>query len=110
LEIMGPIRETFPLPPGAPSAEGPRPIARAPPEPGGGVAFGQVLQSLGRVLDGGEALVRSAVHAVGAREALGPADLIALQAGVYRYGEAIDLASRLVDRATGTVKTVLQGQ
>ena len=38
-----------------------------------------------------------------------PAQLIALQAGVYRYSEAIDLASRAVDRATSGVKTVLQG-
>jgi len=37
-------------------------------------------------------------------------DLIALQAGVYRYGEVVDLASRLVDRATSSVKTVLEGQ
>ena len=28
----------------------------------------------------------------------------------YRYGEAVDLASRLVDRATASVKTVLQAQ
>jgi hypothetical protein len=41
---------------------------------------------------------------------MAPGDLIALQAGVYRYGEAVDLASRLVDRATSSVKTVLQGQ
>jgi hypothetical protein len=41
---------------------------------------------------------------------MGPGELIALQAGVYRYGEAVDLASRLVDRATTSVKTVLQGQ
>jgi hypothetical protein len=43
-------------------------------------------------------------------ESISPAGLIALQAGVYRYSEAVDLASRLVDRATSSVKTVLQGQ
>jgi hypothetical protein len=45
----------------------------------------------------------------GGRE-ISPGELIALQAGVYRYGEAVDLASRLIDRATSSVKTVLQGQ
>jgi hypothetical protein len=29
---------------------------------------------------------------------------------MYRYVEAVDLASKLVDRATGAVKTVLQSQ
>jgi hypothetical protein len=58
----------------------------------------------------GESLVRSALGAARSAQAVGPAELIALQAGVYRYGEAVDLASRLVDRATSAVKTVLQGQ
>ncbi|HYP89268.1 MAG TPA: hypothetical protein VEQ59_13970 [Polyangiaceae bacterium] len=35
--------------------------------------------------------------------------LIALQVGIYRYTEAVDLASKLVDRATNAVRTVLQG-
>jgi hypothetical protein len=33
-----------------------------------------------------------------------------VQASVYRYGEVIDVASKLVDHATGSVKTVMQGQ
>ena len=58
----------------------------------------------------GESLMRSALGAGRSGRELGTADLIALQAGVYRYGEVIDLASRLVDRATSSVKTVLEGQ
>jgi hypothetical protein len=58
----------------------------------------------------GESLVRSALGTARSAQAVGPGELIALQAGVYRYGEAVDLASRLVDRATSAVKTVLQGQ
>jgi hypothetical protein len=84
-----------------------------------------VLQGIGREVQHGESLVRSALGAArsgvaasrggggggGANsESMGPGELIALQAGVYRYGEAVDLASRLVDRATSSVKTVLQGQ
>jgi hypothetical protein len=34
--------------------------------------------------------------------------LIALQAGIYRYSEAIDLTVKLVDRATSGVKTILE--
>jgi hypothetical protein len=67
------------------------------------------LRSLGHEMDQGETLLRSAMAGGGAR-AIGPAELIALQSGVYRYGEALDLTSRLVDRATATVKTVLQSQ
>jgi hypothetical protein len=50
-----------------------------------------------------------ALHAAHGGHDLGPAELIALQAGVYRYSEAVDLASHLVDRTTNGVKTVIQG-
>jgi hypothetical protein len=56
----------------------------------------------------GEGLVRRALSVQSG--ALGPAELIALQAGVYRYTEAVDLTARLVDHATGALKTVLQSQ
>jgi hypothetical protein len=39
-----------------------------------------------------------------------PAYAVPLQAGVYRYSEAVDLAAKLVDRATSGLKTVVQGQ
>jgi hypothetical protein len=77
---------------------------------GGASSFGALLEGLGREVHRGESLVRSAVGAARGGVAIGPAELIALQAGVYRYGEAVDLASRLIDRATSAVKTVLQGQ
>ena len=72
-------------------------------------SFAHVLRGLGRELDSGETTVRSAIESMRAGADLGPAQLIALQAGVYRYSEAVDLASRLVDRATSGVKTVVQG-
>ena len=43
-------------------------------------------------------------------DGLGPEQLLALQAGVYRYSEAVDLAAKLVDRASNGLKTVVQGQ
>jgi hypothetical protein len=39
-----------------------------------------------------------------------PAELLALQAQVYQAGNEIDLAGKVVDKATGGVKQVLQTQ
>lgn len=72
--------------------------------------FAQVLRGLGREMDRGEALVKGAVRGAGQGQELGNGQLLALQAGVYRYSEAVDLSAKLVDRATNGVKTVLQGQ
>jgi len=94
---------------------GPRPAAHAVPETKtrsgtgtGESAFARILHGLGREVDHGEKVVRRAIEG-GGRD-LGPGELLALQAGVYRYSEAVDLSAKLVDRATSGVKTVLQGQ
>jgi hypothetical protein len=71
-------------------------------------AFARVVTSLGREVSHGESLMHSALGARGGN--LGAAELIALQAGVYRYAEAVDLTAKLVDHATTAVKTVIQGQ
>ena len=70
--------------------------------------FAQILHGLGKEVDRGETMVRRALGAGG--QELGTSDLLALQAGVYRYSEAVDLSAKLVDRATTGVKTVIQGQ
>jgi hypothetical protein len=108
------IREPsiHPIPSGigpATTVPAPAPSASASEAPS---AFAAVLHGIGREVERGESLVRSALGAArgAAGGAIGPVELIALQAGVYRYGEAVDLASRLVDRATASVKTVLQAQ
>lgn len=94
-----------------PAATGPPAAAGARAAPRNGSSeFGALLEGFGREVRDGEALVRSAVSSAGGGRALGPGELIALQAGIYRYGEAIDLASRIVDRATSAVRTVLQAQ
>lgn len=84
-------------PPGAPAVEGPS-------------AFARLLHGLGAEVERGESLTRAAEGAARRNVELAPIDLIALQAGVYRYSEAVDLAARLVDRSTSAVKAVLQGQ
>jgi hypothetical protein len=66
------------------------------------------VRGLGTEVQRGEALVHHAIQSASGGD-LDPAQLIALQAGVYRYAEAVDLAARLVDHATTGVKTVIQG-
>ncbi len=86
------------------SASAPRP----PGETASDDRFAKALHSLGREIDRGEGVLKQALGA--AHGGLGAADLIALQAGIYRYSEAVDLAAKLVDRASSAVKTTLQGQ
>lgn len=88
---------------------GPRPERSVTPvePPAEPSPFARILAGLGRECDRGEHLVEKAVH--GGKE-IGNVELLALQAGVYRYSEAVDLSAKLVDRATNGVKTVLQGQ
>ena len=69
--------------------------------------FDRLVHGLGHEVARGEATMRAALRAPAD---LGPSELLALQAGVYRYSEAVDLAAKLVDRATSGVKTVIQGQ
>jgi hypothetical protein len=68
--------------------------------------FESVLHGLGQNIDAGERIVADAASGY---SSLGPAELIALQAGIYRYSEAIELTAKLVDRATSAVRTVLSG-
>jgi hypothetical protein len=80
---------------------------RDPEEPPS--AFARILRGLGGEVDRGEVLMRHAVSGASGKD-LGNNELIALQAGVYRYSEAVDLSAKLVDRVSSGVKTVLQGQ
>jgi hypothetical protein len=105
---LGPI-EARVAPPGLVSSETAGP-AVAPPkavDPSGEPSpFAKLLHGLGNQIEGGENMMRTAVASARDRS---PLELIMLQANVYRYSETIDLASRLVDHATSSVKTVIQG-
>lgn len=87
------------------AAEAPRPSI----EPGSGgtaeSAFTRAMRGLSREIDLGEVRVARASQL----RSYDTATLIALQVGIYRYTEAVDLASKIVDRATNAVRTVLQG-
>jgi hypothetical protein len=96
-------------PPYTPAATEPAPAPQSPTAGEPSPSFAHVLRSLGHEINSGETTMRAAIQSMRAGADLGPAQLIALQAGVYRYSEAIDLTSRLVDRATSGVKTVVQG-
>jgi hypothetical protein len=96
-------------PPAPSAAADPQPLPLARSAGQASPSFAEVLRGLGREINGGETTMRTAIHSMSAGADLGPARLIALQVGVYRYSEAIELTSRLVDRATGGVKTIVQG-
>lgn len=69
--------------------------------------FREALARLGASVDRGEALVRRVTQA-GVGAGLGAGELIALQAGIYRYSEAVDLVAKLVDRGASAARTVVQ--
>ena len=114
MSSMHPVGEPRPPQPSSPHAGGPVPEARradpsqasprAEPSP-----FARLVRGLGTEVQRGEAVVRHAIDSASGGD-LDPGQLIALQAGVYRYAEAVDLAARLVDHATTGLKTVIQGQ
>ena len=78
----------------------------APPSHDTGSDFKRLLASLGRELDLGEALVERA--RTGGIGGLGAAELIAVQAGIYRYAEAVELTAKFVDRAQNAIRTTLE--
>jgi hypothetical protein len=67
--------------------------------------FVRAMRGLAREIDVGEARTAGAAQL----RNYDTGTLIALQVGIYRYTEAVDLASKIVDRATNAVRTVLQG-
>jgi hypothetical protein len=64
-----------------------------------------LLTRIAERADSGEGLMARAIHQPSG--GLEPAQWIALQAGIYRYVEAIDLAGKLVDRVGAGIRTVL---
>jgi hypothetical protein len=68
--------------------------------------FERLLRRLAHEIDHGEAIVGAGMR--GHYEGLDAGQLIALQAGIYRYSEAVDLTVKIVDRATSGTKTILE--
>ena len=82
-------------------------IAAVATSPGERSAFQRLVDGLGKEINSGEHMMRGALGAGG--KDMAPSDLLALQAGVYRYGETVDLASKLIDKTSNGVKTVING-
>jgi len=80
-------------------------LPAAPSVRDGEGVFVRAMRGLAREIDVGEARAAAASQL----RSYDTATLIALQVGIYRYTEAVDLASKIVDRATNAVRTVLQG-
>jgi hypothetical protein len=106
---MPAIRELSHVSPALPPSPGAEPLKA--PDPGDGLSpFARLVRGFAGEADRGEATVRSVLDPVRQAAPLGAPALLALQAGIYRYGETMDLAARLVDKASTAVKTVVQGQ
>jgi hypothetical protein len=106
IHAVGEPRLPPPVAPPADATSPPSPAVHSQPEQPS--AFSRLVRGLGTEVQRGEALVQHAVASASGTD-LDPGQLIALQAGIYRYAEAVDLASRLVDQATSGLKTVIQG-
>jgi hypothetical protein len=100
-----PRYELVPIEPETARAAAAPTLAPQPSSSGSGVAFAQALAGVGGAIDRGEALIARATR--GSMAGLDSAQLIALQAGIYRYSEAVDLVAKLVDRASSAVRTVV---
>lgn len=100
--------EILPISPGAPperNSSASAASAEAAGHPASGPAFASLLHALGRSIDAGEALMARAGR--GGLSGLDSGQLIALQVGIYRYSEAVDLAAKVVDRVTSGVRTLV---
>jgi 2-keto-3-deoxy-6-phosphogluconate aldolase len=80
-------------------------VRAAPAAAAGESPFARALQGIAHEVDVGEVQTANASQL----RSYDTGTLIALQVGIYRYTEAVDLASKIVDRATNAVRTVLQG-
>ncbi len=68
------------------------------------------LREAARSITRGQRAIDSVIRAARNGRVFSQEELIAVQAGVYRYTQELELASKLVDKATGAVRTTLQSQ
>ena len=92
---------------GARFADALRAAREAPPvRSAGETALRASVRSIAR----GERLMSGVIEAARHGATFSNEQLIAIQAGVYRYTQELELAGKLVDKATGAVRQTLQSQ
>lgn len=75
-----------------------------------GPGLPELLRGAASSISRGERSVARAMRAARSGHVFSHEELLALQAGVYRYTQELELASKLVDKATQAVKITLQSQ
>jgi hypothetical protein len=89
---------------------GPPPSTRAPsPSPAAG-PLARTVEGLVQRVSANEARVDALLDAAARGKTFTPAELIAMQAVVFRYSQAVELLSRGADRLVGAVKQTLGTQ
>ncbi len=70
-------------------------------------SFRSVFHGLSAELDRGKATIDASLQAHGQ---LNSTQLLALQAAMYRYTEAVELVTKVVDKTSNAVRTTMQSQ
>ena len=109
LERTGPSAAPRPAPPGR-FADALLAARSAAPPPSAVPAAEAALRASVQSIVRGERLVSGVITAARHGASFSNDQLIAIQAGVYRYTQELELAGKLVDKATGAVRQTLQSQ
>lgn len=97
-------------PVGGPGAPGSAQDLQLFEESATGRSFRDVLKDAAQSIDQGRHSLERAVRAGRSGRTLSQEQLLALQATVYQYTQELEIASKLVDKATSAVRTTLQSQ
>jgi hypothetical protein len=84
-----------------------------PPGDAGSLAtsdLGRQLLGVARELDRDEQALERAVRRARSGQLMSHEELLALQAGIHRHSQQVELASKLVDKTTGAIRQTLQSQ
>ena len=85
--------------------------ASSPPKPSPGAPTskpeGSAVRALLERVVASENRVDSLVRAAASGKTFSPAELLALQASVFRYSQTVEVVSRVADRLVGAIKQTL---
>lgn len=89
---------------------GPPPTPRAPSPSAAAGPLARAVEGLAQRVGAGEARVDALLDAAARGKTFTPAELIAMQATVFRYSQGVEVLSRGADRLVGAVKQTLGTQ